>query len=161
MKIIRLTFEHYDTIQKIYAGARTFMRENGNPNQWKNVFPSDEMINDDLNNGNLYGLQEDGQLKCIFAYIFGHDPTYDEIYEGNWLNDKPYGVVHRVASDFSLTHAGSICINWAFEQCGNLRIDTHEDNLIMQHLIIKNGFKKCGIIYLKNGKPRNAYHLSI
>lgn len=28
---------------------------------------------------------------------------------------------------------------------------------IMQHLICKNGFQKCGIIYVEDGSPRIAY----
>ena len=40
----------------------------------------------------------------------------------------------------------------------NIREDTHADNQIMQKLAEKNGFVKCGIIYVKNGTPRIAYH---
>lgn len=39
----------------------------------------------------------------------------------------------------------------------HLRIDTHEDNAVMQHVIEKCGFKRCGIIYVSNGTPRIAY----
>ena len=41
--------------------------------------------------------------------------------------------------------------------CGNLKIDTHRDNRIMQHLLDKNGFTYCGIIYLDDGTERLAY----
>lgn len=157
MKIIRLTYDHYDAIQTIYRNARIFMRDNGNPNQWKDLFPSDEMIRNDLDNGNLYALTVDGEIKCIFAYIFGHDHTYDVIYDGNWLDDRPYGVVHRIASDFSMKGAGAICINWAYEQCHNLRIDTHRDNLPMQNLLHKAGFTYCGIIHTHDGTDRLAF----
>ena len=40
----------------------------------------------------------------------------------------------------------------------NIRIDTHHDNLVMQKVLNKHGFMKCGVIYLKNGNPRLAYH---
>ena len=40
---------------------------------------------------------------------------------------------------------------------GNIRIDTHKDNKIMQGLLARHGFSYCGIIYLKNGSPRLAY----
>jgi RimJ/RimL family protein N-acetyltransferase len=42
-------------------------------------------------------------------------------------------------------------------QIPNIRIDTHRDNAIMQHLLEKNGFVKCGIIYVEDGSPRIAY----
>lgn len=38
-----------------------------------------------------------------------------------------------------------------------MRIDTHENNKVMQHLIKKNGFQECGIIYVEDGSPRIAY----
>ena len=38
-----------------------------------------------------------------------------------------------------------------------MRIDTHEDNKIMQHLIEKNGFSKRGIIFKDDGSPRVAF----
>ena len=46
---------------------------------------------------------------------------------------------------------------WGYEQCGNLKIDTHEDNVVMQHVLEKNGFERCGKIYTHDGTPRIAY----
>ena len=39
----------------------------------------------------------------------------------------------------------------------NLRIDTHKDNLPMQHSLEKNGFSHRGIIYILSGDERIAY----
>ena len=49
-----------------------------------------------------------------------------------------------------------IC-DYCKEDFDNLRIDTHDDNKKMQHLIEKNGFIRCGIIYVYDGSPRIAY----
>ena len=38
----------------------------------------------------------------------------------------------------------------------NIKIDTHKDNISMQKLLEKNGFKYCGIIYLEDGKGKNS-----
>lgn len=46
---------------------------------------------------------------------------------------------------------------WAFTQIDSIRIDTHRDNKPMQHLLNKNGFRYCGIIYLEDGDERLAY----
>jgi ribosomal protein S18 acetylase RimI-like enzyme len=43
----------------------------------------------------------------------------------------------------------------------NIRIDTHEKNVSMQRMVEKNGFKKTGIIYVKDGSPRYAYQLIV
>ena len=48
-------------------------------------------------------------------------------------------------------------MDWAWEQCRNLRIDTHRDNYVMQRLLEKNGFVRCGLIDLREGGERIAY----
>ena len=65
--------------------------------------------------------------------------------------------MHRIAASGVVRGAGSFCVNWAFSRCGNLRIDTHRDNLVMQNMLKKNGFTYCGIIHLENGDERLAF----
>ena len=86
------------------------------------------------------------------------EPTYRHIEDGTWLDDSPYGVVHRLASDGSVKGVGAFCIDWAFRQCGHLRIDTHGDNIVMQNLLAKLGFARRGTIYVEEDEfPRIAY----
>lgn len=79
------------------------------------------------------------------------------IHQGQWLDDSPYGVVHRITSDGTIRGAASFCLNWALEQCGNIKIDTHRENQAMRKMLAKNGFHFCGIIYLKDGAERLAF----
>ena len=80
------------------------------------------------------------------------------IEDGDWIGSGPYGVIHRIAGDGSVKGIGTFCINWAYEQCGHLRIDTHEDNYVMQNLLKKLGFERCGIIHIVEGNaPRIAF----
>ena len=95
-----------------------------------------------------------------FYFISGKDiePTYAEITDGAWLDDSPYGVIHRIASDGSTKGIGAFCIRWAFDQCGHLRMDTHGDNRVMQRLLKKLGFVHCGTIYVEEDDyPRLAF----
>ena len=48
-------------------------------------------------------------------------------------------------------------MDYAFSVDRNIRIDTHRDNRIMQHLLERHGFRYCGIIYLLSGDERLAY----
>ena len=105
-------------------------------------------------------LEKDSQILAVFFLKQGEDPTYKKIYEGAWLNDRPYAVMHRVASSGKEKGAAKVCFDWVFEKYGNIRIDTHDDNHIMQHVLEKNGFSKCGRIYLESGDPRIAYQKS-
>lgn len=149
------------TVMGIYEEARKFMRESGNPNQWVNNYPDEKLIINDISKGNSYVCVEGEKIVGVFCFSLEPDPTYFNIYEGSWLNDKPYGVIHRIASLSHRNGVASYCLKWCFERCPNIRIDTHRDNKIMQNFLIKHGFTKCGIIYLENGAERLAYQKDI
>ena len=50
-----------------------------------------------------------------------------------------------------------MAVQFCEQSINHLRIDTHNDNKIMQHVIEKNGFKRCGIIHVNDGSERIAY----
>lgn len=105
----------------------------------------------------MYVLLESGKIHAVFALIHGDDPTYRRIDDGHFLSDTPYATIHRIAGDGQVHGVLQKAVAFAETQNRNLRIDTHEDNKIMQHLITKCGFQRCGIIYLENGDSRIAY----
>ena len=161
MEIRKATTQDFDRIMEIYASARRFMAEHGNPNQWGPThWPPEDLIHRDIDRGNLYVCTQEGRIAAVFYYIYGQDiePTYAVIEDGQWMDPGPYGVVHRIASDGSVSGAGAFCINWAFDRCGHMRIDTHGDNRVMQRLLEKLGFVRCGTIYVEEDDyPRFAY----
>lgn len=157
MKIRKATPADLDILLRLYDNARRFMAANGNPTQWGTSYPSRALLEADISDGCSYVCEEHHNVAAGFYYRFGTDDTYRRIYNGQWLDESPYGVVHRIASDGTVRGTGSFCLDWAFSQCGNLRIDTHRDNRVMQHLLEKNHFTRCGIIYLEDGSERIAY----
>lgn len=148
-------------IMEIYAYARNFMAEHGNPNQWGPTnWPPEELIRSDIENGNSYVCVHDDKIVGTFFFAQGRniEPDYNRIENGKWLDDSPYGVVHRIAVNGTVKGVGSFCLRWAFERCGHLRIDTHDDNWVMQNFLTKNGFTHCGTIYVReDSNPRRAY----
>ncbi len=142
----------------IYEDARQFMRDSGNPDQWGDSHPAESILRQDIAEQQLYICQEGWEILGVFAYIPGNDPTYGVIDGGCWLNDAPYGVIHRMATRHRKQGVATFCFQWALRQRPNLRIDTHRSNHPMQAALRKNGFAYCGIIYLANGDPRLAYH---
>ena len=156
MKIQRAESWQLPQILKIYEAARTYMKEQGNPEQWKDGYPEESLIALDIERKNLYLCCENGEILGVFYYAEEDDPTYRYI-EGNWLNADPYGVVHRIAVAVHKKGVASFCFAYAFSKCHNLKIDTHRDNLPMQHALKKNGFLPCGTIYLENGEARMAF----
>lgn len=157
MEIRKTTCDDLETVIEIYAQARKFMRENGNPNQWINGYPTRDMIEEDIREGCSYVCLDEHQIVGVFRYTIGTDPTYLKIYEGSWLNEELYGVVHRIAVSSHKKGVASYCLNWCLNKCRNLRIDTHRDNHVMQNMLKKNGFSYCGIIYLEDGDERLAF----
>lgn len=147
-------------IEEIYAYARKFMAETGNPNQWGKTTPVTSLLEDDIEKGLLFVLTSDNIIHGVFYFYIGVDPTYGIIEDGNWRSDKAYGTIHRIAGD---GHGGVLAAAVAFgkAQIKHLRIDTHHDNKIMQHAVAKQGFQRAGIIYLANGSPRIAYDLLV
>lgn len=157
MEIRKTRPEDLAEVMEIYARAREFMAQTGNPQQWSGGYPQEELIRQDIAEGISYVGVQDGRIEAVFVYFFGEDPTYRVIENGSWVNEEPYGVIHRIASRGTVQGAGSQCLQWGFAQCRNLRMDTHDDNQVMQHVLEKNGFKRCGRIYLMDGRPRVAY----
>ena len=145
-------------ILDIYARAREFMAKNGNPTQWGDNYPSPELLEEDIDTNRLFVYMVNGQMQAVFAFILGPDPTYARIEDGKWLNDTlPYGTIHRLASAGRPPGVAAAVITWCLEHCESLRADTHADNKIMQHLLEKNGFARCGIVHVEDGTPRVAY----
>ena len=124
MEIRKASVQDLGQIMQVYDKARKFMRENGNAEQWGEDYP-------------------EGRIACVFYYAAEEDEDYKEI-NGKWLNEEPYGVVHRVASTGIVRGAASFCLDWAYAQTQNLRMDTYSDNIPMQKLLEKCGFQYCG-----------------
>lgn len=147
----------YDRVMEIYRSAQDFMISSGNPTQWGHSYPDPEMVRADIRDNLCKVICDDEIIHGVFALFTGEDPTYQIIENGEWLNDDPYVTIHRIAGDRQV-HG---ILRSAVEHCQtlsrNIRIDTHEDNKIMQRQIEKNGFCKCGIIHLEDGSPRIAY----
>ncbi len=144
----------------VYASARAFMARTGNPRQWADGHPRRELLEEDIAQGRSYVMEgEDGAVHAAFFYAPGPDPTYNLIEEGAWLDDEPYGVIHRIAGDGQLKGVLAAAVAFCRERSPHLRIDTHHDNVVMQRALEKCGFRRCGIIYLENGDPRIAYQL--
>lgn len=157
MEIRKTRPEELQQLMKLYENARGFMARSGNPTQWGNTYPAQSLIESDIASGCSYVCVEEGEIIATFFFREGEDSAYRRIIGGGWLNDRPYGVVHRITSSGKRKGAASFCLDWAFEQCGNLKIDTHRDNQIMRRLLEKKGFSQCGTIFTEDGSERIAF----
>lgn len=163
MEIRKATHADIPRIMEIFEYARGFMAEHGNEIQWgPRKWPPEWLIRSDIEEGIGYVVVNEDRPVGYFAYLYGKDiePTYKVIEGGAWLDESPYGVIHRLAGDGSVKGIGEACINWCASQSAHLRADTYKLNTVMQNLLTKCGFTYTGIIYIEpNGydNSRMAY----
>ncbi len=148
--------EDLKRMTEIYQIAREFMKMNGNPNQWKDDRPNINSVIEDIKRGDSYVIERDQKVVGTFTLLKTPDPCYDVII-GEWKNDEEYGTIHKVAGDGSCRGILEEALEFASGLFHNLRIDTHEDNHLMRHLIEKNGFEYCGIVFMEDRSERLAY----
>ena len=130
-------------IMPLYDHSRQLMRSNGNHEQWVGGYPSEALIREDIRRGQSFVICSNNIIVGVFAFILGRDTTYEHIDAGSWQEDRrPYGTLHRIARNPDSHGIFKACVDWCRQQCTSLRIDTHEANQIMQHLIESNGFDK-------------------
>ena len=155
--IRRSAVEDIPQMQAIFTIARKFMAETGNHNQWKTDYPSEALLHEDIESGDSHVVLKDNRIVATFLLRGGVDPTYNIIYDGKWLNDTPYATIHRIAGNGEVNGIFHTAMQFALLHYSNIRIDTHRDNKVMQNIIIKEGFRYCGIINCRDGSERLAY----
>ena len=152
------TVSDIDEAARIYDMAKAFMREVGNPDQWPGDYPNGYDIALGIEEGVSYVCEDGGEIIATFLFKTNAiDPTYRKIYDGQWLNDEPYSVIHRIAVKYHGRGIVDFCFSECYRLCPNLKIDTHRDNIPMQRVLARAGFEYCGIIHLDDGSERLAY----
>lgn len=163
MTIRKSTIEDIDLILRMYDHSRSVMRADGNMTQWVG-YPTRKDVEEDIAQEVSYIIEESegghGSAKACgtFAMVPGVEPTYGYIDHGRWIDEQtPYATLHRIAAMPGAHGIADIAFRYAKEQCNHLRVDTHHDNHPMHHILEKEGFVYCGIIYMPDGAPRDAY----
>jgi ribosomal protein S18 acetylase RimI-like enzyme len=144
-------------IVAVIESARAFLKAQGLDQWQKSAYPDASDIRADIAKGVAYILTVDSKIAGYAAVIRGFDPAYDKI-QGAWLNENhDYVTVHRLAlsSQFRGQALGQQFLNAIFDAFSNyqdFRVDTHPDNHIMQHILIKLGFKACGTVMFEGAR---------
>lgn len=152
-----------DSILNIIKQAQAYFKKQG-INQWQNGYPNQETIRRDMEKQYGYVLTREGDVVATVAVSFDGEETYRQIFDGEWLSDGEYAVIHRIAvaehwkgcglSSEIIRQVEKICVGKGVR---SMKIDTHSDNFSMQRLLSKNGFRYCGKIRLLDGNPRIAF----
>ena len=159
MPIREATPQDLDAIMAIVQAGKDIMAASGNPSQWKGDYPDRAQFLSDMERGECYVLEEGQIPQAVFVLAIGEEPYYAIIQDGSWPNDRPYGTIHRLASNGKVKGVFPQMVEFCLTKIPTLRIDTHRDNGILQHLALKHGFQFCGTVFLPDGDPRLAYQL--
>ena len=156
--------EDLKSVMEIFHQAQVALKSM-NVDQWQNGYPSQKIIKADIKNNISHVVTLDNIIVATAAIFIGHEPTYDNLYNGVWItSNEPYCVIHRIAvkEEYKGQNIGAFIVDHAVllsknNAASSIRVDTHRDNLPMQRMLQKNGFSYCGIIYLKDKSERFAY----
>lgn len=150
-------------IIEIINEAKEFLKES-KIDQWQQGYPNEEVILRDIENQHSYVLEDNNKIIGTVALSFDKEKTYDLIYDGKWISNNEYAVIHRIATSrrYNIKGTGTEIIKSVEKICKDkgiksIKIDTHEENLAMQKLLNKNDFKYCGVIYLEDKAKRVAF----
>ena len=146
---IRLAFPNeVDVIMQVMEDAKKSLAAAGS-DQWQNGYPNADVIIDDIISEQAYVALEEGELLAYAAVTKSPEVAYEDIYEGNWqAGESEYLVFHRiaVAADVQGQGVAQTFLEGLIEGFDYLdfRSDTHAENMVMQHIFEKLGFKRVG-----------------
>lgn len=131
--------------------AQAFMATLG-IDQWQDGYPSEEILAEDIRLKRIYVYDDDGAVASISMITDEPEPIYDAL-EGEWLSDRPYLTIHRMALDDAHRHGGIAAkiienaVSMAKEKnLASIRVDTHRGNKAMRRFLEKHGFVECGLV---------------
>ena len=141
--------------------------------QWQNgTGPDVDLVTEDVERGWGRVFLVDGQVAATAALIDEPEPNYAHMLEGAWQvrgdAAAPYATIHRVAvaPAFRGMHVAQRFYARLIEEArargfAEIRVDTHADNVRMQHVIASAGFTRaCTVLIGNNPKDlRWAYQL--
>ncbi len=157
LKLIEAEQEHLEIAMKIINVAKQHLKDQG-VNQWQSGYPDLACIQQDIATGKGYLIAERELILGYLCIDFDGEAAYDNL-NGTWSSNEKYVVIHRLA--FNENARGRKLSEQVFNLIGRfsvekgvryVRVDTDEDNLKMQHILKKNGFKYCGTIWFDNSE---------
>lgn len=179
MKMRYATTADIEQILTITDSARRFQRQCGF-RQWEDGYPAYDDIAADIAAQGAYIFENEGTSAkaaditiegsnivereniVAYAYLTGGDAEYDRL-SGIWHYPGPYGVIHRLAIAPGFRGQGLAAqilamseAHLAAQGIRAMRIDTGQDNIVMQRILSRADYTCRGLHHFSWG-PRLAY----
>lgn len=142
-----------DAIMEIIRLTVAKMREDLN-GQWDEVYPTRELFEKDADNGCLYVYKLDGK---VVGTVCINDELPEEYKGVAWKCGENPISIHRMAVHPKYRGLGISNAFFALAKKlsnGCIHADTYSENILMNALYIKNGFKKVGEMSFQ-GRPKS------
>ena len=161
MRLRKAKFNEAESCYQCIEDAREYHKSMGFE-QWRPDYPTQQTIFDDIAQNNGFVFVDEQGIAGYCCIVIGDEPAYADI-KGAWKTDRPYAVVHRMA--FNKKARGGGFSQLAFDlikdfclskHISAIRVDTQDENKVMQHILEREGFQHCGIIHFDGG-PKLAY----
>ncbi len=160
---LRLAFlNDLPAIMAIIDDARKRMKSHES-GQWQDGTPRQKTFINDIENNYLYVATSNNEIIGVMA-VLDYEKGYEKLLTGMWSNNDPYLVLHRFAvkDDYLRKGVASFMLNAAeniakTRHIRQIRIDTHEKNLEMISLLVKNQYIKKGSTLIEDTKLRVVF----
>lgn len=132
-----------DQIVEIIELSKKYLKET-KVDQWQYGYPAKEDLRRDIENRNSYVLTNKDEIVATTVISLDGESTYNSIFNGEWITNEDYIVMHRVAVHDKykgkgifkelIKEAESLALN---KGISSIKIDTHRDNISMQRAVVK------------------------
>ena len=145
-----------DAIQVVLEDAKELFRKDGS-DQWQDLdnYPNINTTLNDINKKQMYIYEENNKVIGCIVLSKEHEEAYNNIYEGSWLSEEKYYVIHRLAVKAGHYKKGIakslikyVCNLAKNDEVKSIKVDTKKENHRMLSLLTNMGFQKVGIIHL-------------
>ena len=141
-------------IEEIIKILKEVIKTNNKYTKWNEDYPTKEIIMEDINSKCLYVMIKESHIVGVVTLNEKCDINYDKV---QWSHKKKALVIHRLFISTKESGKGygkeliKNIIKIAEEKnYRQIRLDTHEDNIVAQGLYEKCGFKAMGKISLED-----------
>ncbi|TCS95560.1 GNAT family N-acetyltransferase [Hazenella coriacea] len=151
MQLIAAEMNQLDVVMDVYHQVVKVMNELGNF-QWGNGYPSRKLIQEDIENGELYLLTDGEEITAAVVLNRKWAPEYEHI---EWQErDDSFVVIHRLCVNPLYQGKGiakslmDAIEQWVMDQgYMSIRLDTFSENHKAQNLFTLQGYKPRGTFY--------------
>ena len=159
MKKIEFNTGDKKDLQEIYSMFSAAIEEMNkhNINQWDELYPDKNIIQEDIEKGQLYVGRIGSEIVCTYVLNSDCDEQYNN---GNWkYKDSAYSVIHRLCVNpkfqnqdigrLTLKHIEEILKNKGVE---TIRLDVFSLNPFALKMYYKQEYIKVGEVHWRKGK---------